>query len=143
MILVDTSVLIRATGEEHPNQAPARWVLEMCAEFPVRTTVEVIQEFLHVRARKQGRPAAGVLAVHLTDVLQPIPSSPDALLAAIDLYTSHPKLDASDALLLGTARVSGATAVIADDRGFSSQRLVRAIQLSDRRGFRELFPEAH
>ena len=71
-------------------------------------------------------------------LLRPVQSSPDAFEVAVDLYSAHRELDASDALLLGTADSIRAIAVITDDAGFLSQDLVRVVMLSDSDGIAAL-----
>ncbi len=57
MILLDTSVLVYAVGGEHPLREPCRRVVNEigAGRLAATTTVEVIQEFAHVRARRRGR----------------------------------------------------------------------------------------
>ena len=54
MIVLDTTVLVYAKGAEHPLRAPCRELVERIAEGAVQatTSVEVIQEFVHIRARR-------------------------------------------------------------------------------------------
>ena len=56
MIVLDTTVLIYAVGSEHPLREPCRGLVEAITDGRVEatTTVEVIQEFVHVRARRRG-----------------------------------------------------------------------------------------
>ncbi len=60
MIVVDTTVLVYAVGADHALAAPCRELVRRVGEEQLRatTTVEVLQEFAHVRARRLGRPDA-------------------------------------------------------------------------------------
>ena len=53
MIVLDTTALVYAVGGEHPMREPSRRLVEAIAagRIEATTTVEVIQEFVHVRAR--------------------------------------------------------------------------------------------
>ncbi len=64
MIILDTGVLIYAVGEEHPLREPCRRLIAAQGDGRVdaATTVEVIQEFAHVRARRRSREDATTLA---------------------------------------------------------------------------------
>ena len=57
MILLDTSVLVYAVGAEHPLREPCRAVIAAVGDGTIAatTTVEVLQEFAHVPARRRGR----------------------------------------------------------------------------------------
>ena len=56
MIVLDTHVLAYAVGAEHPLRAPSRSVVAAIEAGTLRatTTVGVVQEFAHVRARRMG-----------------------------------------------------------------------------------------
>lgn len=121
MIVVDTTVLVYAVGEEHPLRAPCRWVLAQIGEGAVAaaTTVEVIQELVHVRARRRGREDAVAIGRAFATLLAPLlrPSAED-LDAGLDLLVEHESLGAFDAVLAATARRSDA-ALVSADRAFA------------------------
>ncbi len=52
MILLDTTVLVYAKGEAHPLRGPCRELIAAIADrrLDATTTVEAIQEFVHVFA---------------------------------------------------------------------------------------------
>jgi predicted nucleic acid-binding protein len=54
MIVLDTTVLVYAVGADHSLRRPCRDLVEAIAERRIEatTTVEVIQEFVHVRGRR-------------------------------------------------------------------------------------------
>ena len=56
MIVLDTTVLVYATGSDHPLREPCRRLVDAVANgvLTARTTVELIQELMHVRARRVG-----------------------------------------------------------------------------------------
>lgn len=63
MIVLDTTVLIYAVGTEHRFRDPCRELIEAIrtGKVAATTTVEVIREFAHVRARRRGRSDAAEL----------------------------------------------------------------------------------
>ena len=63
LIVVDTSILVYATGVEHPLRTPCRELIAAIAdgEIQATTTPEVIQEFVHVRSRRVSRRDAVAL----------------------------------------------------------------------------------
>lgn len=121
MLVVDTTVLVYAVGDDHPLRPPCRDIIERAGDGRLRvvTTVEVIQEFAHVRARRRDRTDAAQLAVAASVVLAPL-LQPDAddLGAAMELWELHPDLGAFDAVLAATARRAGAEALVTSDRSF-------------------------
>ena len=54
MIVLDTTVLVYAVGDDHALREPARSLVQAVEEGTVQatTSVEAIQEFVHVRARR-------------------------------------------------------------------------------------------
>lgn len=122
MIVLDTTVLVYAVGAEHPLREPCRALIERIAEgrIAATTTVEVIQELAHVRARRCGREDASQLARHYALLLKPL-LRPDAdeLAAGLQLFGTHRTLGCFDAVLAATALRHGATAIVSADRAFS------------------------
>jgi predicted nucleic acid-binding protein len=102
VILLDTTVLVYAVGDAHPLREPCRLVVgEIGAgRLAATTTVEVIQEFAHVRARRRGRADARALALDFVDLLSPLihPGESD-LARGLDLFEHHETLGAFDAVL--------------------------------------------
>ena len=60
MIILDTTILVYAIGGGHPLREPCRRVLRAHGDGLVTaaTTVEVLQEFVHVFARRRDRATA-------------------------------------------------------------------------------------
>lgn len=123
MIVLDTTVLAYAVGDDHELQAPCRRIIEAVADRRVdaRTTVEVIQEFAYVRARRRPRSDAGGLARHFAIVLAPLlrPTASD-LEAGLALFEHHDHLGAFDAVLAAVAIVRRADALVSADAAFAS-----------------------
>ena len=122
MILLDTTVLVYAVGDAHPLRDPCRAVLEAHAagRIEATTTVEVIQEFVHIRSRRRDRADAVRLGRHYLTALAPFVTTADDLELGLDLFEVHPSLGAFDAVLAAVALGHGATALISADRAFGA-----------------------
>ena len=122
MILLDTMVLVYATGREHAFREPCRRLVAAIGSgrLEATTTVEVVQEFMHVRARRRTRAQAASLANHFADLLSPlIAVTRDQLRHGIELFEGNADLDAFDAVLAATAIDAGASAFVSADRAFA------------------------
>ena len=117
MIVLDTTVLVYAVGTEHPLRAPCRGLIELARDGVVRltTTVEVIQEFAHVRSRRRPRQdvadIARVYAIGLAPLVSP---AAEELLDGLWLFARSPGLGPFDAVLAATAQRRGWTLASAD-----------------------------
>lgn len=123
MIVLDTTVLVYAKGADHPLRDWCRGLLAAIGDglTEATTTVEVIQEFVHVRARRRGRADAAQLGRDYTDLLSPLLAvGGEDLRRGLDLYEQVESLDAFDAVLAGVAIGAGAAGLISADRAFAS-----------------------
>ncbi len=117
MILLDTNILLYATGHEHPLREPSQTIIRAVGNGVTHgyITDVVVAEFLHTRARRAGRPAATELAQTLvgsvTDVL---PLSDAARARAIDLFATTTRLSSNDVLIAAVALENGLALVTAD-----------------------------
>ncbi len=121
-LLLDTNVLVYAVGSDHPLREPCRRLLRVVASGEARatTTPEVIQEFIHVRARRRGRADAVAGARSYAALLGPLAVvDDDALAVALDVYATVDALGPFDALLAGVAMARDYVLVTADS-GFRS-----------------------
>lgn len=134
MIVVDTNVLVYAVGADHPLTAPARRVLNAVASggLTASTTVEVIGEFAHVRARRRGRADAVALARSFTTLLGPLITTTAADLdRGLDLWAEHESLGAFDSVLVAASERVGAQAIVTADRAMLQTSSVPVIALTD------------
>ena len=123
MILLDTSVLVYAVGEEHPLRGPCRELVAAIGDGRVAatTTVEVLQEFAHVRVRRRGRVDASELTERFSALLAPL-VSPDAddLTRGLREFREHEALGAFDAVLAAVVlRREYLTGLASADRAFA------------------------
>jgi predicted nucleic acid-binding protein len=131
MILLDTTVLVYAVGSDHPLRAPCREVVAAIGrgELAATTTVEVIQEFVHVRARRRSRADARITATRFVDLLSPlVEPNADDLLAGLALFERHESLGAFDGVLAATVlnrvQLSG---LMSADRAFADVEGLRLL----------------
>lgn len=122
MIVVDTTVLVYAVGADHPLRDPCQALLEAIRQRQVRatTTSQVIQEFVHVRARRRDRADAATLGRWYAQAFAPLlRTAEDDLHVGLDLFESHSGLGCFDAVLAAVARRNDASAIVSADRGFA------------------------
>jgi predicted nucleic acid-binding protein len=119
MILIDTTVLSYAVGIEHPLRDPCRRLLRAHAEerIDATTTVEVIQEFVHVRARRRPRSDAVALARQYVAALSPLVTRAEDLDLGLTLFEKT-NLGAFDSVLAAVAVNRRADALVSADRAF-------------------------
>ena len=136
MIVLDTTVLVYAVGRGHPLREPSRRLVRAVGDggIAATTSVAVIQEFAHVRARGSGRSDARVRAAEFAELLAPLlPVIPSDVEPALRLFERHPQLDAFDAFLAAAALAHSAEAVVSADRAFGDVRGLRFVDLGSRR----------
>lgn len=122
MIVLDTTVLVYAKGAEHPLREPCRELIEAIAEGALQatTTVEVIQEFAHVRARRRDRADAAALARDYAELLSPLLQvTGEDLRTGLDMFERNTVLGAFDAVLAACAIARGARALVSADVAFA------------------------
>ncbi len=122
MIVLDTTVLVYAVGDDHELREPCRRLVAALGEGRVQatTTPEVIQEFVHVRARRRTRADAAGLGRRFAVLCSPLLGvGHDDLAAGLDLYAAHPRLGAFDAVLAAAALRAGCEALVSADRAFA------------------------
>ena len=130
MIVLDTTVLVYAKGAEHPLRDPCRALIEAIAERRVEatTTVEVIQELVHVRARRRDRADAAALGRDYAELLAPLlPVRAAELARGLALYERSERLGAFDAVLAAAAETAGARALVSADTAFAELKSVEHV----------------
>ena len=122
MIVLDTTILAYAAGADHPLRDPCRRILEAVSRgaLVAVTTTHVIEEFVHVRARRRPRDDAAELGRRYSTLLAPlIATDADDLIEGLRLFVAHPELGSFDAVLAAVALRRGADALVSADRAFS------------------------
>lgn len=130
MIVLDTTVLVYAVGTDHRLRDPCRELVRAVAagEIEATTSIEVIQEFVHVRARRRGGTDAVRVGSDYAEILAPllIVDASD-LLSGLALFERGERLGAFDAVLAATASARGATALVSADAAFRLASDVRHV----------------
>jgi predicted nucleic acid-binding protein len=134
VIVLDTTVLVYAVGDDRRLREPARAIVEAVEDgrFQATTTVEAIEEFVHVRARRRDRADASALgrayATLLSPLLQP---DEDDLETGLRLFEREERLGPFDAVLAATAISAKADRLVSADSAFGGIRGVRWADLAD------------
>jgi len=120
VILLDTTVLSYAVGTEHSLREPCRHLLGAISSGAVRasTTIEVIQEFLHVRSRRSREDAVELATAYLQLLSPLVRLDEDILGEAFKLYVATPGLGSFDALLAALA-IQHSDTLVSADRAFA------------------------
>ena len=143
MIVLDTTVLVYAKGADHPFRDPCRDLVAAIADERIEatTSAQVIQEFVHVRARRRDRSDAAALGRDYADLLSPLlPVTPDDLRGGLALFERFDGLGAFDAVLAASADAIGASALVSADAAFANLPDVRHV-VPDAAGVAELTKE--
>ncbi len=122
MIVLDTTVLVYAMGSEHTLRDPCRDLIAAIADRQLHatTTVEVIQEFVHVRAKRRDRTDAVAAGNDYAELLSPLLTLTDAhLRQGLSLFERIQRLGAFDAVLAATALAAGAQGLVSADGAFA------------------------
>jgi uncharacterized protein len=135
VIVLDTTVLVYAVGDEHPLREPSRKLVEAITAGRVRatTSAEVVQEFAHVRSQRRGRVNAVSLARYFAELLSPLVAVIGSdLQEALELFQRHERLGAFDALLAAAAVRAGAEGLVSGDAAFGEVAALQFIPLGSR-----------
>ena len=134
MIVLDATVLVYAVGAHHPLREPCRRIVKGVREqlIDATTTVQVLQEFAHVRARRRSRDDAAALTGEFLELLAPLLVVEEhQLRTGLALYQRSERLGAFDSVLAATALHAGAQALVSANVSFA-----------DVRNLRHIFPDA-
>lgn len=129
-LFLDTNVFLYAIGGEGPHREPCRAVLAAVGQGTLDgvTDSKVLQEILHVRARRisitdatqAARSAAGIVA-------EVLPVTAQDMLDACDLLDANPNLDVRDALHIAVMQSSRIGLLVSVDRDFDSLKTLRRL----------------
>ena len=134
--LYDTSIFIYAMGREHSYREPCREIMRLggSEELKGEASADLLQELAHQRYRRTGnREEAAEAARTATTLCRLHPLEPTDVLRGIDLFETHPRLDARDAVFAAVALNRGIDAILATDRAFDEVRGLERIDPADER----------
>jgi len=121
VIVLDTTVLAYALGVTHPLKQPSERLLDAVSTGAVQatTTVEVIQEFAHIRARRFSRSDAVRVARRYKLLLSPLLATDENVLErGLSIYERNARIGAFDAVLAAGALANDAEALVSAGRAF-------------------------
>jgi hypothetical protein len=142
VIVLDTTVLVYAVGADHPLREPCQQLIRAIADGTIlaTTTIEVIQEFTHVRARRRERKDAADLARDYIELLSPLLIVEETdLREGLRRFEEGTGFGSVDAVLAAAAYAAGAQALVSADTGFSGIAAIRHV-VPDAEGVRGLAP---
>lgn len=123
MIVVDTTVLVYAVGDQHDFRDPCRDLMAAirAGSIQATTTAEVVQEFVHVRARRRGRDDAAQLGEAFLTLFSPLLIVEESdVRAGLEIFSRYQSVGSFDAVLAAAATSVGADALVSADQGFGS-----------------------
>lgn len=133
-LFLDTNIFLYAVGGEGPHREACRAVLAAVGRGALNgvTNSEVLQEILHVRARRIGtkdatqaaRSAAGIVA-------EVLPVTVEDILDACSLLDSNPNLNVRDALHVAVMQNARISLLVSVDRDFDSLKTLRRLDPTD------------
>ena len=121
--------------------SPAEKILRRAGNDELRgeASADLVQELAHQRLRRTGdRAAAAESARRAADVCLLHPLQPEDVLRGIDLFATHPSLDARDAVFAALALNRGIDAILATDRAFEKIDGLERIDPSDEKALASL-----
>jgi uncharacterized protein len=119
--LYDTNVFVYALGGEHPYREPCREIVRLATDGALRgeASTDLVQEFLHYRARRTGDRALALETTRDVAALCKLhPLRPADVATAFDLYDRHERLTARDAFFAAVAINRGIDTILSSDKGF-------------------------
>jgi predicted nucleic acid-binding protein len=133
-MFIDANIFLYAIGGPGPHREPCRAVLSAVGrgEIDGVTNSEVLQEILHVRARRLGlndavaavRAAAGLVA-------EVLPVTRDDVLDACRFLGAYSTLHARDALHVAVMKNAGVALMISVDRDFDAVKGLKRLEPLD------------
>jgi predicted nucleic acid-binding protein len=130
VIVLDTTILVYAVGGDHPLAEPSRRIIEAVRAGRLRatTTVEAVQEFVNVRARRRPRSNAAKLGRDYATLLSPLlVVEEEDLERGLHLFERHQPLGSFDAVLAAAAMRRNAEALVSADRAFAVVQNLRHV----------------
>jgi uncharacterized protein len=130
VVVLDTTVLVYAVGDHHEFREPCRQIFAAIESGIVTatTTPEVIQEFVHVRARRRSREDAVELGEAFADLLSPLTVVDEAMLrAGLRIFGHGERLGSFDSVLAAVASGNDATVLVSADSAFATVPGVRHV----------------
>jgi predicted nucleic acid-binding protein len=139
--LYDTSIFVYALGGEHPYREPCREIVRRAAagDLQGEASGDLLQELMHQRVRRTGdRRGAATVARNVAKLAWWHPVEPNDVQRGIDLFETHPSLDARDAVFAALAINRGIDAILTTDRAFDGIKGLERVDPADERALATL-----
>jgi predicted nucleic acid-binding protein len=139
--LYDTSIFSYALGGDHPYRTPCREIVSRAAagDLQGEASADLLQELLYQRTRRTGdRHGAARAARNVSRLAWWHSVEPTDVQRGIDLFESHERLDARDAVFAALAINRGIDAILSTDRGFDEVGGLERIDPADERAVASL-----
>ncbi len=120
-IFVDSNVFLYAAGDDHPLESPCASIVTRIAtgEVAATTSTEVVQEILHVVARRGMRAEAIRLARNVIGLFDEIlPVTGETMSLACEIAGRHAGMSIRDAVHAAAMAGSGLGRILSADRHF-------------------------
>lgn len=117
----DTAIFLYAVGDDHPYREPCRRLVSLAADGHLQgeASVEIIQEFVHVRWRRRGHRQQAVREAADISLLCSLHDLTEAdLRRALRLFNQAKSLHMRDAIHAATALNRGVQLIVSPDDGF-------------------------
>lgn len=139
--LYDTAVFVYAVGAEHPYREPCRAIVERArqGELEGEASVELVQEFTHVRVRRTGdRREAVTLGRQVAQLCRLHDFEQRDIPLVMNLVSQHERLGVRDAVFAATALNRGVPVILSPDAAFDDVQGMRRIDPLDADSVRSL-----
>lgn len=132
-VFLDSNVFLYAAGAGHPLRAPCQALLARIADgtLTATTSVEVVQEVMHVVARRGRRDQAAEIGEALLALFPGLlPVTPSIVSRACEIFRRHPHLPVRDALHAATMIENAIGTIVTADRHLDGIDGIRRIDPS-------------
>lgn len=136
-VFLDANVFLYAVGGEGPHRQPCRDLLQAVGDGGLEavTNTEVLQEILHVRARRLGIKDAVVAVRAASDLVREVlPVRRDDVLEACKLLERHHGLGARDALHAAVMKNGSLHLLVSVDGDFAVLKEIKCLSPTDALG---------
>jgi uncharacterized protein len=139
-VFIDTNIFVYAIGKAHKYRNPCRTIVQQLATGEVRgeMSVEVVQEFTHIR-RRQGFADSVIRSREIIAVVAKVHAAElrdlDTALMLIEKYDNLPVRDAMHA---ASAINRGITSILSTDKDFDEVHEIERIDPADLTAVRAL-----
>jgi predicted nucleic acid-binding protein len=142
--LYDTTIFVYALGREHPYREPCLRIIDLAEKglLAGEISADLLQEVSHQRLRQTGsRQRATRNARNIAGLCEVLDVRRDDQMRALDLFESHSKLSARDAVFAAVALNRGIGAILSTDRGFDGIEGLERIDPADEEAVQSLIDD--